>query len=52
MTDVETASQGQAGATSVEFDEFASLLTKEFKPKSDRAKEEVENAVRTLRSRR
>lgn len=28
--------------------DFASLLTKEFKPKSDRAREEVESAVRTL----
>ncbi|MBD8871370.1 type VI secretion system contractile sheath large subunit [Rhodanobacter sp. DHB23] len=29
-------------------DDFAALLSKEFKPKSDRAKEEVESAVRTL----
>jgi type VI secretion system protein ImpC len=29
-------------------DEFASLLQKEFKPKTDRAKERVEAAVRTL----
>lgn len=29
-------------------DEFSTLLTKEFKPKSDRAKEAVETAVRTL----
>lgn len=28
--------------------DFAALLSKEFKPKSDRAKEEVESAVRTL----
>ena len=28
--------------------DFAALLNKEFKPKSDRAKEEVESAVRTL----
>ncbi len=28
--------------------DFASLLSKEFKPKSERAKEEVESAVRTL----
>ncbi len=28
--------------------DFAALLTKEFKPKSERAKEEVESAVRTL----
>src|SRR5574337_1606467 len=28
--------------------DFAALLNKEFKPKSDRAREEVESAVRTL----
>jgi type VI secretion system protein ImpC len=28
--------------------EFSSLLQREFKPKSDQAKESVENAVRTL----
>ncbi len=31
-----------------ELDDFSSLLNKEFKPKSDRAKEEVESAVSTL----
>jgi type VI secretion system protein ImpC len=31
-----------------ESDDFAALLSKEFKPKSTRAKEEVESAVRTL----
>ncbi len=37
------------GATStVEAGDFAALLSKEFKPKSERAKEEVESAVRTL----
>src|SRR3977135_3871393 len=29
-------------------DQFASLLQKQFKPKTDRARDEVENAVRTL----
>jgi type VI secretion system protein ImpC len=38
------ASQGAAGETS----EFAMLLNKEFKPQTDRAREEVESAVRTL----
>lgn len=39
----------QGGATeTVEAGDFAALLSKEFKPKSDRAKEEVESAVRTL----
>jgi type VI secretion system protein ImpC len=37
----------QAGAT-LEMSEFGSLLQKEFKPQSDKAKEAVENAVRTL----
>jgi type VI secretion system protein ImpC len=31
-----------------EVSDFTSLLNKEFKPKSDRAKQEVENAVQTL----
>jgi len=31
-----------------DFDEFSLLLQKEFKPKSDRAQEAVENAVKTL----
>lgn len=37
----------QSGAT-VELDDFASLLQKEFKPKSDQAKSAVETAVKTL----
>ncbi|MDB5949993.1 MAG: tssC [Massilia sp.] len=37
----------QAGGT-LEMSEFGSLLQKEFKPQSDKAKEAVENAVRTL----
>ncbi|QQD73637.1 type VI secretion system contractile sheath large subunit [Acidithiobacillus ferrivorans] len=40
---------GQSAATETqESDDFASLLSKEFKPKSERAKEEVASAVRTL----
>ena len=39
-----TAPQTSTGETS----DFASLLTKEFKPQTDRAREEVESAVRTL----
>jgi type VI secretion system protein ImpC len=35
-------------ATTIEADQFEALLTKEFKPKTDRARSEVENAVRTL----
>jgi type VI secretion system protein ImpC len=38
------APQAITGETS----DFASLLTKEFKPQTDRAREEVESAVRTL----
>lgn len=39
----------QAGAeTSFASGDFASLLNKEFKPKSDRARDEVESAVKTL----
>lgn len=43
-----SASSGQPQATAIEFSEFGSLLQKEFKPQTDRAKSEVENAVRTL----
>ena len=35
-------------AVTIEAGEFASLLQKEFRPKTDRARTEVENAVRTL----
>jgi len=47
MTDTSMAQQGQA-AEAVAFDDFASLLQKEFKPRTDRAREDVESAVRTL----
>ena len=42
------AKQEQAQAVAQESDQFAALLQKEFKPKTDRARAEVENAVRTL----
>ena len=42
----ESASQSQ-GAT-VELNAFSSLLQKEFRPQTDRAKQEVDNAVKTL----
>ena len=50
MSGTETAPQaGAAGATAVqETSDFASLLTREFKPKSDQAKSAVEQAVQTL----
>src|SRR5260221_3412368 len=38
----------QEQAAAVDGDQFMSLLQKEFKPKTDRARAEVENAVRTL----
>ena len=47
MATEKLAEQGGAVQT-VDAGDFASLLTKEFKPKSDRAREEVESAVRTL----
>jgi len=41
--------QDQGAQVAVEeSDQFAALLQKEFKPKTDRARAEVENAVRTL----
>jgi len=45
---VAEAEAGVAEAQALEPGEFASLLQKEFKPKGDRAREEVEAAVRTL----
>ena len=50
MADASTeAQEGQEGeAQTMEMGDFASLLNKEFKPKSDRDKDEVTNAVRTL----
>ncbi len=44
----EKATEGVAAEAQVEESDFAALLQKEFKPKSDRAKEEVESAVQTL----
>ena len=38
----------QAAPAAAETSEFAALLNKEFKPQTDRAREEVEGAVRTL----
>jgi type VI secretion system protein ImpC len=40
--------QAAAAQTTETTSDFSALLQKEFKPKSDRAREEVENAVRTL----
>lgn len=47
MTD--TSTELQQGATgTLEMSDFGALLQKEFKPQSDKAKEAVENAVKTL----
>ncbi|PAY17638.1 type VI secretion system contractile sheath large subunit [Rhodopirellula sp. SM50] len=48
MSTDEAASAGQAEGATLEASEFSSLLQKEFRPKSDQAKEAVETAVQTL----
>src|SRR5215471_1001428 len=48
MADPKSQQDPQAEAGTVEVTEFDSLLRKEFKPKTDEAKEAVERAVRTL----
>jgi len=48
MAEAQTETRPEAAAPTLEASEFSSLLTKEFKPKSDRAKEAVETAVTTL----
>jgi type VI secretion system protein ImpC len=47
MADEKLEQSGQQGAA-IEVGEFESLLKKEFKPKTDRAQEAVQTAVRTL----
>ncbi len=48
MAEAELQSSGAAGETAFGNSEFASLLQKEFRPKSDQAKTAVEQAVKTL----
>jgi len=48
MADTQSTTQAQAATGTVEVNDFASLLNKEFKPQTDSAKSEIENAVRTL----
>ena len=48
MSEAEVNAQQEAQTGTIEVNEFASLLDKEFKPKSDRAKEAVADAVKTL----
>jgi len=47
MAEVKTE-QGAAEGQTISVDEFSSLLAKEFRPKSDRARQQVEVAVQTL----
>ena len=48
MTEAELLRKSEKETRTREPSDFAELLNKEFKPKSDRAREAVENAVRTL----
>jgi type VI secretion system protein ImpC len=48
MAEAQTQAQPGPEAATVEVSEFTSLLQKEFRPKTDRAREEIEGAVRTL----
>ena len=51
MTDVSTVEQNASQQTvseTIEADDFSRLLQQEFKPKTDKAQEAIENAVRTL----
>ena len=48
MAEQQRDPQAAAQTSTGEAGDFAALLSKEFKPQSDRAREEVESAVRTL----
>ena len=48
MAEQKQVSAPEAGAQVEETSEFAELLNKEFRPKTDRAAEEIESAVQTL----
>ncbi len=47
-TSKDTKSSAQGQVETIESSDFSSLLDKEFKPKTERAKEAVENAVKTM----
>lgn len=47
-TEMRKETEVQPGVVTIEPDAFASLLQQEFKPRSDRAREAVEDAVATL----
>ncbi len=48
MAEAQSEGKGQGEAGAIEAGEFTSLLEKEFKPKSERSREAVENAVAIL----
>ena len=48
MSGTQAEASPQAGVATLDGGDFASLLQKEFKPRSDRAREAVESAVQTL----
>jgi len=48
MAEAETEQQASAEGATTEVSEFSELLTKEFKPKSDRSREAVQQAVATM----
>ena len=48
MADTQTQDQAREEGVALAGDEFTSLLTKEFRPKTDQAKEAVEQAVKTM----
>lgn len=48
MADPQMQTEGQAAPTAVEGNEFSSLLQREFKPKTDEARDAVSRAVQTL----
>jgi type VI secretion system protein ImpC len=48
MAELENASELQSTTQTLEVSDFSSLLTKEFKPRSDQAKDAIETAVHTL----
>ncbi|MEN8177250.1 MAG: type VI secretion system contractile sheath large subunit [Pseudomonadota bacterium] len=48
MAEMDTEAQAQEAGEALEAGDFASLLNKEIRPKSEQAKEEVEQAVQTL----
>ncbi len=48
MAELENSSELQSTTQTLEVSDFSSLLTKEFKPRSDHAKDAIETAVHTL----